>query len=169
MDRHTRRIGEVVRIRAATVADAAAILELWNLAILETLITFNSVAKTLEDVTQMIATVKAVLVAEENGDVLGYASLDQFRTGAGYTHTAEHAIMLAPKARGKGFGRALMQALETEARVLEFHSMIAGVSASNPMGEPFHKAVGFKTVGVIPEAGRKFDQWHDLILMQKTL
>ena len=156
-------------IRPATAADAPAIQTLWNLAICETLITFNSVAKTLEDVERAITTSKAMIVAEDDGQVIGYASFDQFRAGIGYAHTAEHSIMLSPAARGRGAGRALMERIEGEARAQGFHSMIAGVSGSNPMGEPFHKALGYITVGKIPQAGRKFDQWHDLVLMQKTL
>ncbi|MCK0169764.1 N-acetyltransferase family protein [Aliiroseovarius sp. S1123] len=156
-------------IRAATIVDAHAIQELWNLAIRETLITFNSVPKTLLDVENAIETAKCMLVAEEDGEIIGYASFNQFRAGVGYAHTAEHSIMLDPKARGRGAGRALIERIESEARAQGFHSMIAGVSGSNPMGEPFHAAMGYKTVGVIPQAGRKFDQWHDLVLMQKVL
>ncbi|NDW52837.1 GNAT family N-acetyltransferase [Aliiroseovarius sp. PrR006] len=156
-------------VRAATVVDAHAIQELWNLAICETLITFNSVPKTLLDVENAIESAKCILVAEEGDEIIGYASFDQFRAGVGYAHTAEHSIMLAPKARGHGAGRILMERIEAEARAQGFHSMIAGVSGSNPMGEPFHAALGYVTVGVIPQAGRKHDRWHDLVLMQKVL
>lgn len=156
-------------IRAARLTDAPAIQELWNLAILETLITFNSVAKTRLDVETAIETSNCMLVAEEAGHVIGYASFNPFRSGIGYAHTAEHSIMINPKARGRGAGRFLMEQIEAEARTQGFHSMIAGVSGSNPMGEPFHAALEYKTVGVIPQAGRKHDQWHDLVLMQKIL
>lgn len=156
-------------VRAARLTDAPAIQELWNLAILETLITFNSVAKTRLEVEKAIETAKCMLVAEEGGQLIGFASFDQFRSGIGYAHTAEHSIMLAPKARGRGAGRFLMEQIEAEARAQGFHSMIAGVSGSNPMGAPFHAALGYVTVGVIPQAGRKCDQWHDLVLMQKIL
>lgn len=156
-------------IRPATVADAPGIQALWNFAICQTLITFHSVAKTIEEVENTITTARAMIVAEERGEVIGYASFDQFRTGIGYAHTAEHSIMLSPAARGRGTGRAVMNRIEDEARAQGVHSMIAGISGSNPLGVPFHAALGYTTVGTIPQAGRKFDQWHDLILMQKTL
>nr|WP_306418703.1 GNAT family N-acetyltransferase [Aliiroseovarius pelagivivens] len=156
-------------VRAARMTDAPAIQKLWNLAILETLITFNSVPKTRLEVETAIESAKCMLVAEEAGQVIGYASFDQFRAGVGYAHTAEHSIMMDPDARGRGAGRFLMTQIEDEARTQGFHSMIAGVSRSNPMGEPFHAAMGYQTVGVIPQAGRKHDQWHDLVLMQKIL
>lgn len=156
-------------IRAATRSDIPAIRLLWNQAIRETLITFNSVEKTPEDVANAMQGYDAFLVAEEAGLVIGFAALFPFRAGIGYAHTKEHSIMLADTARGQGIGRKLMAALETVARDQGVHSMIAGISASNPDGEPFHAAIGFETVGRVQEAGRKFGQWHDLVLMQKRL
>lgn len=156
-------------IRAATRSDIPAIRLLWNQAIRETLITFNSVEKTPEDVANAMQGYDAFLVAEEAGLVIGFAALFPFRAGIGYAHTKEHSIMLADTARGQGIGRKLMAALETVARDQGVHSMIAGISASNPDGEPFHAAIGFETVGRVQEAGHKFGQWHDLVLMQKRL
>ncbi|MDA5093628.1 GNAT family N-acetyltransferase [Aliiroseovarius sp. KMU-50] len=156
-------------IRVATADDATAIRSLWNIAIRETLITFNSTEKTLEDVRATIEINDVTFVAEEAGEVIGYASYAPFRGGVGYAHTKEHSVMLAEAARGRGVGRALMRAIEAHARANKVHSLIAGISAANPMGEPFHAALGFVKVGVIPEAGQKFNTWHDLVLMQKRL
>ncbi|MCK0137796.1 GNAT family N-acetyltransferase [Aliiroseovarius sp. F47248L] len=156
-------------IRAATQADIPAILMLWNLAIRETLITFNTVEKSPDDVANAIRVYDAFLVAEYDGQVVGFAALFPFRTGVGYAHTKEHSIIVSPSARGCGLGRALILTLETAARDQGVHSMIAGVSASNPDGEPFHAAIGFDTVGRVADAGYKFGQWHDLVLMQKKL
>lgn len=156
-------------IRAATQADIPGILTLWNLAIRETLITFNSVEKTEQDVADALRDHDAFLVTEREGRIAGFAALFPFRAGSGYAHTKEHSIMLAPSARGQGVGRALMAKVEQRARDLGVHSIIACISASNPGAEPFHAAIGFVTVGRVAEAGRKFGQWHDLLLMQKRL
>ncbi|WP_300519111.1 GNAT family N-acetyltransferase [Aliiroseovarius sp.] len=156
-------------IRAATPEDATGIQALWNLAIRDTLITFNSVEKTQDEVRRAIDTHDAFLVAEEGGAILGYAAFGPFRAGVGYTPTKEHSIMLDPAARGRGIGRALMLRLEEAARAQRVHSLIAGVSGSNPGAEDFHVALGFARVAVVPEVGFKFDRWHDLVLMQKFL
>ncbi|WP_432449614.1 GNAT family N-acetyltransferase [Aliiroseovarius marinus] len=156
-------------LRPASGADALAVQALWNLAIRDTLITFNAVEKSPDEVAQAIEDHDAFIVAEDAGEVQGYAAFGPFRAGVGYAHTKEHSIMLAPSARGRGIGRALMQALENEARAQGVHSLIAGVSGSNPMGEPFHAAMGFQLVGRVPEAGQKWGGWHDLVLMQKIL
>lgn len=160
-------------IRAATPADCAAIRDIWNPVIRDSLITFNPVEKTAPELDALLAAKAALghpfLVAEAGGQVAGFATYGQFRAGAGYAHTMEHTIILAPQARGRGLGRALMADLEARARGADVHSMFAGVSAANPEGVAFHLALGYMQVARLPEVGRKAGRWIDLVLMQKFL
>jgi phosphinothricin acetyltransferase len=159
-------------IRPATAADAAAIMAIWNAAIRETLVTFNPVEKTEAEVAAVLAArtgpAGATFVADE-GVVLGFASYFQFRGGEGYARTMEHTVLLAPEGRGRGLGRALMAAVEEDARAKGKHSLFAGVSSANPEGRAFHAALGFEEVAVLPEVGWKWGRWLDLHLMQKRL
>lgn len=155
-------------IRQARPEDAEAIAALWNPVIRDTAITFNSVEKTVETMTQEIAARHAFLLAEDDA-LLGFATYGQFRGGVGYARTGEHTIALAPDTRGRGIGRALMQVLEDHAREAGFHSMIAGVSDENPGGIAFHERMGYAQVAVLPQVGWKFERWMDLILLQKLL
>jgi L-amino acid N-acyltransferase YncA len=158
-----------VIVRTATSADAASIAAIWNPQILETVVTFNSVPKSYHDVAAMIAQRPCFLVLEIDQKLAGFASYDQFRGGIGYAHTMEHTIIFAAEASGRGAGRALMRALMDHARAADVHTLWAGVSAENSAGVAFHSALGFETVAVLPEVGRKFDRWMDLVLMQKRL
>lgn len=157
-------------IRAATADDAAAVAAIWNPVIDESAATFTNLRKTPEGLRADIAARgPAFLVAEEAGQVLGFATFFQFRGGPGYVHTLEHTVILGPAARGRGVGRALMAALMAEARAQGAHSLFAGVSGENAAGIAFHAALGFEEVARLPEVGFKFGRWMDLVLMQKFL
>lgn len=160
-------------IRPATPADTAAIAALWNGLIRDTTVTFTHSEKTLAEVGDTIAARFrdgfTFLVAEQDGRVAGFATYAQFRGGDGYARCMEHSIHLEPLARGRGLGRALMQSIETHALARGTHSMIAGVSGENAAGIAFHAALGYRTIGTVPESGFKFGRWLDLVLMQKFL
>ena len=159
-------------IRDATQSDAAAIVAIWNPIIRDSLATFNSAEKDEGEVATLISDRQtagyAFLVADE-GSIQGFATYAQFRGGVGYAHTMEHTVILSPEARGRGLGRALMFAVEDHARAAGAHSLFAGVSAENTGAVGFHEALGYEAVATLPEVGRKFDRWPDLVLMQKRL
>ncbi|MBT8417994.1 MAG: GNAT family N-acetyltransferase [Silicimonas sp.] len=156
-------------VRPATAADASAIADIQNPIIRDTAITFNSRERSPAEVAEAIQNQPCFLVAEEAGDVIGFAHYFQFRGGLGYARTMEHTIVLSPHARGLGVGRALMNGIETDARTSGVGSLWAGVSGENPDGVTFHKRVGFEEVARLPKVGFKFGRWMDLILLRKWL
>ena len=160
-------------IRDARPADAPAIAAIWNPVIRDTAITFNAAEKSEDDIVAMIQSRQSdghgFLVAESEGDVMGFATYAQFRGGVGYARTMEHTILLHPAAHGRGLGRALMTALEDHARARGAISLFAGVSAENPAGRAFHAALGFAEVAILQRVGFKFGRTMDLVLMQKFL
>lgn len=160
-------------LRPAAAHDAPAVAAIWNPVIRDTAATFTTQEKTAEglaaDFGARVAEGKLFLLAEEAGEVLGFATYSQFRNGPGYARTMEHSVILSPVARGRGVGRTLMGALEDHARAGGVHSLWAGVRAENAAGVAFHRAIGFAEVARLPEVGHKFGRWMDLLLMQKIL
>lgn len=160
-------------VRPCLASDLKDVRDIWNASIRQTLITFNSDEKTAEDMSALLAEKQRAnhgfFVAEVEGSVIGFVVYGQFRGGAGYAATMEHTISLASQARGKGAGRALMSAMEQHAIDAGVHSMWAGVSSANAAGRDFHAALGYSEIARLPEVGFKWDQWLDLILMQKIL
>lgn len=156
-------------IRPAVAGDAQGIADLVNPVIRDTTISFTSQERTAKGLARGIRDTGTYFVACDGAAVVGYACYFQFRDGPGYAHAMEHSITLAPETRGKGLGRQLMTGLEDHARQRGAHVMMAGVSAENPPGVAFHAALGYREVGRLPQVGRKFDRWIDLVLMQKIL
>ena len=157
-------------IRTVKPEDARKIAALWNWMISETLLTFTTDQKSVEDVDRMIlARGNGFVVSETEGSVEGFATFGAFRSGPGYARTAEHSVIVAQNHVGRGVGRALMTALMDRARAEGVHIMVAAISSENPHAVEFHTRLGFEEVGRMPEVGYKNDRYLDLILMQKML
>jgi L-amino acid N-acyltransferase len=110
-----------------------------------------------------------VLVARESDDVLGYGSFGPFRPFAGYRSSVEHSVYVREDQRGRGIGKAMLRALQAEARQGGFHAMVGGIAHDNAPSIALHAAEGFVEVGRMPEIATKFDTWQTLVLMQKLL
>ena len=160
-------------IRPATQADIPALLAIWNPVIRHTTITFSSEEKTAASlqalIDERVAGGFCFVVAERAGQVAGFATYAQFRSGNGYARTLEHTVILGPAARGLGLGRALMAAVEAHAFAGGGHTIYAAVSADNSEGIAFHAAIGYREMAVLPEAGWKFGHWIGVVLMMKKL
>ncbi len=162
-----------MNIRRATQSDAGRIAEIWNLYIRDTTVTFTTAEKSSADVTTYIEARQSngmtVVVAEDDGQIRGFAAASVFRSGPGYDHTRETSVMLANGQSGQGTGRALMTAVEAQARDDGIGALVAGISGDNDAAIAFHRKLGFQQVGRMPGVGRKFGRWLDLVLMQKML
>ncbi|MBO9397594.1 N-acetyltransferase [Shimia sp. R9_2] len=157
-------------LRRAAASDAEVVAAIWNAEIRDGVSTFTTVEKTSEQVRAAIeAEAAAFFVAERAGQIVGFATYGAFRGGPGYARTVEHTVYLTPSARGQGLGRALLEQLEDGAKSAGYHVMVAGVGSENAAGIVFHKTMGFQEVGRLPEVGRKFDRWMDLVLLQRML
>lgn len=110
------------------------------------------------------------LVAEADGDVMGYAYAGPYRARPAYRFSVENSVYVAPQAHRRGTGRALLARLIAESEARGYRLMIAviGDSAQVPSIE-LHRALGFRLVGAFEGVGYKFDRWLDTVLMQRAL
>jgi phosphinothricin acetyltransferase len=167
------QVHAAVTVRDAAEADIAAIVEITNDAILTTTANWNITpvthAQRLAWLEERRAGGFPVLVAELGGAVAGFASFAQFRPYEGYLHSVEHGLYVARAAQRRGVGSALLGALIERAVAFGAHVMVAGIEARNEASLALHERFGFVRVGLMPEVGRKFDRWLDLVLMQRIL
>ncbi|WP_138479048.1 GNAT family N-acetyltransferase [Dyadobacter bucti] len=160
-------------IRSATPKDLPALLEIINHAILNTTAIYDYEPREYDQqkawLDQMFNDGMPVVVAEVDGEVIGYGSYNMFRPKIGYKFSVEHSIYLNEKSRGMGVGSRILESLIQRARESGIHTMIAGIDAANRGSIEFHKKYGFIEKGYLKEVGYKFDQWLDLVFMQLLL
>ncbi len=110
-----------------------------------------------------------LLVAVDDGEVVGYASSSRFRPKAAYDPSVEVTVYLRPHAIGGGIGSVLYERLFAELRAQPVHRAYAAITQPNPASVALHRRFGFEDVGTMSEVGRKFDQWWDVLMMQRAL
>jgi len=110
------------------------------------------------------------LVAERDGEILGYAYVGAYRTRPAYRSTVEDSIYVAPSAQGQGIGRMLLSALIEECVARDFRLMVAVIGDEESKGSiALHRSLGFEPVGILKGIGYKHGRWLSTVLMQRTL
>ncbi len=162
-------------VRAATLADAAAVATIYAPHVLTGTASFETEAPTEDEMAARMARVLERawpwLVAEADGTVLGYAYAAQFRNRPAYAQTCENSVYVAQAAHRRGIGAALLTALVDAARAAGFREMIAmiGDGSGNIASRRLHAACGFRDAGMLVNVGRKFGRWLDVAYMQRSL
>lgn len=155
-------------------SSAAAILEIFNDAILNTTALYEYRARTPEQVLNWFRSKEdggwPVLGAfDDQNSLLGFASFGPFRPYPANQYTVEHSVYVDPAHRGKGVAKVLLQRLIDEARAREYHVMVGAIDADNVASIRLHEAFGFVHAGTIRQAAFKFGRWLDLAFYQLTL
>ena len=161
-----------VVVRRAGLADAAAIAEIYNEAILTTTATFDTEIKTPEERMAWLQSHDwrhPVFVAEIDGTVVGWACLTEWSDRQAYADTAESSFYVHSEHRGQGIGRKLKEVIMEEARRLKFHTLIARVTDGSSESLHLNESTGYVRIGTLKEVGRKFGKLLDVHILQKML
>jgi len=161
-----------MQLRLATLDDAEAIREIYNLEVTTSTVTFDLVPRSLEEQRAWQTArsgVHAVLVAEVEGVVAGFGSLSQWRDRPAYATTVEDSIYIHRDHQGVGLGKALLTELVSTATAHGFHVCMARIVGGHEASIALHHSCGFEVVGTEREVGRKFNRWLDVVLMERML
>lgn len=159
-------------IRLATPADLPAINEIYNHYVLHSTCTYQEEPSTIAERQAWFAgrgPTHPVTVAEEDGQVLGWASLSSFRARAAYRFTVENAVYVRQGFHGRGIGSGLLADCIEHGRSAGLRSIIAVIDAEQPASIALHRKYGFEQAARLREAGFKFGRWLDVLYMQKML
>ena len=160
-------------IRDATEADAAAIAAIYAHHVLHGTASYDLDPPPpdyhRDKIISVIGEGWPYLVAEDGGEVVGYAYATQMRPRAAYRFTAEDSIYVHPDGQRRGTGRALLQALLERSAACGFRTMIAVVGGAEPASIALHEALGFRQVGRLTRVRFKFGRWLDSVYLQRDL
>lgn len=161
-----------IEIRTATADDAQDLLNIYAPYVLKTAITFEYKVPSLIDFTSRISNILVkypYLVAMINDEIVGYSYASAFKTRAAYDWSVETSVYVKENIRGLGVGKLLYQELENILKKQNICNLCACITYPNDPSIAFHTAFSYKQVAHFTKSGYKFDAWHDMIWMEKTL
>ena len=161
-----------MHLRLAELSDAEAIRSIYNLEVTTSTVTFDLVPRTLAAQRawlQARSGVHAVVVAEREDEVVGFASLSPYKERAAYRTSVEDSVYVDRDRNGEGIGRLLLTHVVDVARASGFHAVMARIEAGGTASRALHARCGFELVGIEREVGRKFNRWLSVAVMQLML
>jgi L-amino acid N-acyltransferase YncA len=159
-------------VRLARGTDAEAVAEVYNQGIAERGATFETALRTAEDLRARIEGDPArfpVIVAEEAGAVVGWASIGSYRDRPCYAGIGEFSVYIHRDARGRGVGHALLARLIDEARARGYWKLLSRVFPANAASLALCRSLGFREVGTYEKHGRLDGRWLDVVIVERLI
>jgi phosphinothricin acetyltransferase len=161
-----------VTVRPASLDDAEAITTIYNQGIVDRVATLETALRTPAERREWLGQRGPrypVIVAEVNGAIVGWASLNQFNPRQAYDHVVDFSIYIEREWRGKGIGGTLLDRLVVLARSRGYHKMVLVALPHNEAGLALYARAGFTRVGIYREQGQLDGRWVDVLIMEKIL
>jgi len=159
-----------MQVRRAEPADTDAVAAIYNHGIAERQATFETRTRRPQEVAGWLEEGRPFLVAADaDGTVLGFARVSPYSVRRAYAGVGEHGVYVDPAARGRGVGRALLEALAQAAEAAGYYKLTSRVFTTNAASLALHRACGFTEVGVQRRHGRLDGEWKDTVLVERLL
>lgn len=168
-----------MNIRSATENDADALLSIYSYYVENTAATLEITTPTVDEFRNRIITILSLfpyLVIEENGKIIGYCYASKFRVREGYKYSVETSVYVKNGFQNKGYGKILMNRLEAELVNLGIRNINVCIvcfdsenKSNNNSSMEFHRKLGFSYVGKFHKCAYKFDNWYDVVWMEKHI
>lgn len=161
-----------LNVRQASPADIESILRIYNQGIKDRIATLETETK---DFSYMEAWFNdhqgrfCVLVAEREGEVIGWASLNSYSHRCAYNGVADLSVYIDRRYRGQGVGRSLLESLHKTAKENSFHKVVLFTFPFNKNGQGLYTKMGYRQVGVFEKQGVMDGAFIDVMIMEKLL
>ena len=161
-------------IRQSSLQDVPSIARIYAHHVAHGTGSFETEAPDVAEMTrrrdEVLARQLPYLVAEHDGQVVGFAYANWFKPRPAYRFSAEDSIYVDDSMRGQGVGKLLLQALIAQCEAAGVRKLIAVIGDSANQGSVgVHQAAGFRHVGTMESVGWKFDRWLDIVMMERAL
>jgi phosphinothricin acetyltransferase len=160
---------QVTTTRRATQADAGAIARIYNQKIEDRIATFETRPRTAEDVGAWFDGAHPIVVAEQGGQIVGFASTSPYRPRECYSKIAEFSVYVARDRRGLGVGRQALMALIEESAEAGLHKLVSRIFPENVASRAACRAAGFREVGVYKAHGLLEGVWKDCVVVERLV
>jgi L-amino acid N-acyltransferase YncA len=160
-------------VRSAQPADSDHLARIYNYYVQNSVVTFEEVPVSTEDMACRIAEVQGAalpwLVAETDNRIVGYAYASKWKVRSAYRHSVETTIHLEKGREGRGIGSMLYSELLSTLRASGKHVAIGGAALPNEASVALHEKLGFEHVATFRQVGFKHDKWVDVAYWQIVL
>lgn len=167
-----RRVDAAMVRRADPERDAAACAAIYAPYVSHGVASFEEVPPAADEMRRRIEAYLAThewLVADDGGDVAGFAYACPNRERAAYRWAVDVSVYVSASHQRRGVGRALYEELLARLERRGFRTACAGITLPNEASVALHEAFGFELVGVYRKIGFKFGAWHDVGWWQRPL
>jgi len=155
-----------MKTRLATAEDAEAIAKIYNQGIEDRLATFETCARTTEDIKAWFSAAYTVIVVEEVGIILAFSSTFPYAQRECYAGVREFSVYVARDHRGKGAGRVAMEALIVESRKQGVWKLLSRVFPENEQCLRLLGSLGFRQVGIYEKHAQLDGEWRDVVITE---
>ena len=155
--------------RRATKADAGAMARIYNQGIEDRIATFETRLRTPADVEGWFDDTHPIVVAEETGQIVGFASTSSYRPRKCYAKIAEFSVYVGRDHRGRGVGTQVLEALIEESRKAGLHKLVSRIFPENAASRAACRAAGFREVGVYKAHGQLDGAWKDCVIVERLV
>ena len=158
-----------IATRKATPTDADAIARIYNEGIEDRIATFETRPRSAEDVARWFDGVHPVVVVEDGGRIVGFASTSPYRPRECYAKIAEFSVYVARDYRGRGVGRLALEVLIQEAAAAGLRKLVSRIFPENVASRAACRSVGFREVGIYKAHGELEGVWKDCVIVERVV